>query len=1006
MEILRRWTKDRFSLLLLEEGEYYLEDVIAVLHLKGSGYSLGEDRGLRTPLPSLQGRLKLCSRSLMFDPSDTRFPVLKFHFRAFAGPLQEVVRSKGRRFVFRCGSVIEMKERGVNHPYRTREARSGPDTPAGRFDVELSYTTTALFLPRVVEIINIFEGKDRTTTIQSYILKLEARLTFDTSWLEDLRETQLHQTTGMLVLPLVYIPGRIMVTEARVYFQPIHNATGEIVHKFRLDALESAIRRRHLLRDVALELFFSDGDSMLFAFHSRSEREAVLTKIGPRSRLPDTQSVTLRWVNGRISNFDYLLYLNYLAGRTKNDLTQYPVFPWVVTDYSSPTLDLAAPGVLRNLEKPIGALNPTRLKIYRDRFEQLLPDPKAFMYGTHYSAPSYVLFFLVREAPELMLRLQNGRFDAPDRLFYSMEETWNSCFNNPADVKELIPEFYDLSKPPTFLTNLQGVQFGVRQNGKRVDGVELPPWASSPEDFVRQMRDALESPQVSAQLHSWIDLIFGYQQHGERAIEADNVFYHLTYEGAVDIESIDDPIERESIEMQIREFGQTPSQLFESPHPRRRVLDRVELSDTNTKSDVFQTVLGVARDDTASQIMSSLSAQSGASGVESTRPTDAGSVQSVAIGIDGITVDGEDSEEEDGGGEGVDGEDVEDASGGGDDAHMTGRDSRADPSSSFNEDGSAGPKKLSLSNDDDVDGVFEFSVPNLKERFRVRLHRDAVTDIKVSPDGKTMYTTSQDGSVKLFDVEERRQLRSANNIGDLALSSVEVLEDRRRIIVGSWDASIYVYSVDYGRILDKISGHEDAVSDIKLVEHGRKLVSCSWDGTVKIFDMQRSSYPPIADFADHDSGITSMHIRNDVLIAGTEEGFVHVWDVRSNTKVCEIMAGGDSVSGVALTPDATRVATATRDGSIHIFELNGAECASFSAPDGAGSVLTDGEYVLVGCGDGSLTAWELGAGEQVLDIVGHKSLVTAINVGPRVLRGDMDIATGGEDGAVLFWAAK
>lgn len=62
--------------------------------------------------------------------------------------------------------------------------------------------------------------------------------------------------------------------------------------------------------------------------------------------------------------------------------------------------------------------------------------------------------------------------------------------------------------------------------------VILPPWAKSERDFVRKLKKALnESDYASEHIHEWIDLIFGYKQRGQAGIDADNLFYHLTYEG-------------------------------------------------------------------------------------------------------------------------------------------------------------------------------------------------------------------------------------------------------------------------------------------------------------------------------------------------------------------------------------------------------------------------------------------------------------------------------------------
>jgi hypothetical protein len=89
------------------------------------------------------------------------------------------------------------------------------------------------------------------------------------------------------------------------------------------------------------------------------------------------------------------------------------------------------------------------------------------------------------------------------------------------------------------------LDLGIRSNGKRVENVKLPKWSNSPEDFLKKHREALESDYVSKNLHKWIDLIFGVKQC---SIDDHNVFHPVTYQGKVDLETLQDPLQRLAFE--------------------------------------------------------------------------------------------------------------------------------------------------------------------------------------------------------------------------------------------------------------------------------------------------------------------------------------------------------------------------------------------------------------------------------------------------------------------------
>ncbi|XP_054654691.1 lysosomal-trafficking regulator isoform X6 [Dunckerocampus dactyliophorus] len=400
------------------------------------------------------------------------------------------------------------------------------------------------------------------------------------------------------VAPSRETAGELLLGKSGMYFvednaadahdsQSLHGETEAPSFSWTYEEIKEVHKRWWQLRDNAVEIFLTNGRTLLLAFDNNKFRDDVYHNI-LTSDLPNLLEhgnitpLTQLWGSGQISNFEYLTHLNKHAGRSFNDLMQYPVFPFILRDYTSETLDLQDATIYRNLSKPIAVQSKEKEDRYVDNYRYLeeeyrkgireddpMPPVQPYHYGSHYSNSGTVLHFLVRMPPftKMFLAYQDQSFDIPDRTFHSMNTTWRlSSYESMTDVKELIPEFFYL---PEFLVNREGFDFGVRQNSERVNHVNLPPWArNDPRLFILIHRQALESDQVSQTLCQWIDLVFGLKQKGKAAVQAINVFHPATYFG-MDVSAVEDPVQRRALETMIKTYGQTPRQLFNTSHVSR-----------------------------------------------------------------------------------------------------------------------------------------------------------------------------------------------------------------------------------------------------------------------------------------------------------------------------------------------------------------------------------------------------------------------------------------------------
>ena len=250
------------------------------------------------------------------------------------------------------------------------------------------------------------------------------------------------------------------------------------------------------------------------------------------------EPLTIQWVSGKISNFEYLMAINYGAGRTMMDPLYHPILPWV-TDFTSNCLNPLEVPSFRDLSMTKFRLSKgdTQLETTYRHSEPPHHIPESLSELTYY-------IYMARRTPMQVLRRVVRDVFVPEHYPHSMHRIYEWT------PDECIPEFY-------FDTSV----FKSIHKNYGLPDLDFPPFAPTSEEFICYHRAVLESDYVSSQLHSWIDLTFGYCLEGDAAIEHMNVPLKHTLTSSERM-GLDSP-----------NVNKNPGfvMLFDRPHPKRQI---------------------------------------------------------------------------------------------------------------------------------------------------------------------------------------------------------------------------------------------------------------------------------------------------------------------------------------------------------------------------------------------------------------------------------------------------
>ena len=250
---MRGTRRSRFSLLLLDHGELYLEDHGCFFHPASPAQA--QLLGLRTT-KKLKGRLRVASCSLTFEPEELAAPLMRIALRELHGPATERVEAGAEAFEVTAAGVLT--KRDLLQPFATcrlaAEGGGGEDAATAaaaaaataQLRFSLLHTPLPPFLALLVELRELSQlpASQAEPRLQRLSGAQEEKCAFDLTALVDPLEAHQLQLPVHRVLPMLSKPGLLLLTSSRLYLQNLAAADGPAVSRWGLETLVRAVQVR------------------------------------------------------------------------------------------------------------------------------------------------------------------------------------------------------------------------------------------------------------------------------------------------------------------------------------------------------------------------------------------------------------------------------------------------------------------------------------------------------------------------------------------------------------------------------------------------------------------------------------------------------------------------------------------------------------------------------------------------------------------------------------------
>ncbi|MBP2478423.1 WD40 repeat protein [Crossiella equi] len=210
-------------------------------------------------------------------------------------------------------------------------------------------------------------------------------------------------------------------------------------------------------------------------------------------------------------------------------------------------------------------------------------------------------------------------------------------------------------------------------------------------------------------------------------------------------------------------------------------------------------------------------------------------------------------------------------------------------------------------------------------------HASEIIAVALSPDGRTMATGSDDHTVRLWDIADRRHPVHTATLGGHteAVFSVVFSPDGRTLASTGYDRTVRLWDVSAPDrpLLSVLTGHAEAIASLSFNPDGRTLVTAGHDRTARLWDVTDPRHPTqlavLSGYAESVYEVVFTPDGRTLAVAG-DEAYIQLWDVadpRHPAKLATLTGHDQGVHSLAFSPDGRTLASASDDRTIRLWQV-------------------------------------------------------------------------------------